>query len=137
MYENFAKYLQLTVIVDKSSNFFFILTRNKLRDIVNDFLYISQISRKIFCKMKKLSYMNFYSNLVTWSDCLSYMVWFFFLVRRMNGKIFKTRQQTCFIVFWYVSLISRKVFCKWWFVNMVRLINGLNFIVSEKWDASS
>ena len=68
------KILQLTVIVDKFSNFFKIFNR-KTCFIVFD--YVSKIYRKMFYKLKKLSHMKeLIYNLVTWSDWFMALTWY-------------------------------------------------------------
>ena len=63
-------FLKLTGIIDKDYIFFQIFTEKKLTDVVYFvFCYVSQILRKIFCKFKKLSYINkLMYNLVMWFD---------------------------------------------------------------------
>ena len=71
------------------------------------FCFIFKISRKIFCKIKELSYTNFYRNLVTW------FVWSMALIVKLFAKfLLKRIWQTFSIVFCFIFKITRKIFCK-------------------------
>ena len=70
-FEGLQKILKFWIVLlfGRWNEFEFVVTRVRIWFSIIVFCYISQIFRMIFCKLKKLSYMNqLMYNLVTWSD---------------------------------------------------------------------
>ena len=119
---------ELSTVTVNCKNICKIFTQNKLTEFFIVFCCIFQIFRKIFCKIRKLSYMNFYRNLVTWT------VWSIALSRKFdkalwNSLSMKLENVKSLLSFYFGKNFSWYICFRFFIVNVFVVKDKLYFTV--------